>query len=178
MCCYACVNVYFLHVVCANIKIAINVQVLVNMSDNLFRFCLPFLGSNGGVCDTNTFACTCTSEWSGAACDQPVCNSGAGCGQQGTCIINASDLTHQCNCTSGWTGPTCDTAVCARDTAGVECSGHGMCQTSSGTPTCVCFADYTGVACEITAAQAFSAAPTVITQPLTQQPALTDAQGN
>ncbi len=134
-----------------------------------------FLGSNGGVCDRATFTCTCTREWSGAACDQPVCNNGAGCSSQGSCIISALDSTRLCNCTTGWTGPACDTAVCARNSAGVECSGRGMCQTSSGVPTCVCFADFTGVACETTAAQAFSAAPTAVS---TQPPAFTNAQGN
>ncbi len=73
----------------------------------------------------------CASAWSGAVCEQPVCNNGAGCGTQGICLAGALSSSHTCYCSVGWTGPTCATAVCVHNAAGVECGAHGMCQASS-----------------------------------------------
>lgn len=126
----------------------------------------------GGTCDDSqgNITCTCNAPYDGANCDQCAAdyqdNDGDGvctvqcsadtCNQHGAC--NDSSGTAVCSCDTQYAGPTCDSCaaqyqdndgnrsclpVCVEET----CSGHGVCDDSSGSATCACSEGYAGPTC-------------------------------
>jgi hypothetical protein len=75
----------------------------------------------------------CPQNFTGAACDVPVCT--LPCANGGSCV--APDT---CSCASGWTGSDCAVPVCSP-----SCGAFGNCTAPN---TCECDCDHTGAQCD------------------------------
>ena len=131
-------------------------------------------GPNGGCADgTGAVACVCVTGYTGAVCDvcangyqdndsngtclESCTTSGLDCGLNGTCTDASGEAA--CDCDAGYTAALCDACApnfqdndgngtCTTDCSTVDCGLHGACSASSGTALCVCYAGYTGAACD------------------------------
>jgi hypothetical protein len=87
--------------------------------------------SNHGMC-TDT-QCNCNQGFAGADCSVGTLSCPSPCPAN----ISSCDMTvGQCACTRGLTGPLCDQHVCPTTVAGVDCSGHGTCDSTTGICNC------------------------------------------
>ena len=132
--------------------------------------------SGRGICNRASGACTCSTGFTGDACERTICNndcSGHGICQseryfvqdavQGTAIQgevsyeNAFDanIAYGCKCDSGFRGPDCSLRECPSgpDTLGgdggnegMDCSGRGSCDYTLG--MCTCYKGFFGERCE------------------------------
>ena len=73
---------------------------------------------NGGTCIAVN-ECSCTSDWSGAGCTEPVCDPP--CVNGGLCI-DLGIFGHKCACFCNWIGPDCSTREMPHTTHAVELS--------------------------------------------------------
>lgn len=88
--------------------------------------CQPACGENG-VCDafSSPAMCRCFPGWQGPACD--TCSTGYEDDGEGNCVIATEP-------------PSCTTD---------SCSGHGLCDDSSGEVVCSCSPGYKGSRCDL-----------------------------
>lgn len=126
--------------------------------------CQPNTCSAHGDCDDASGApvCTCDLEYSGDHCD--VCADGFHWNADGTactsdlCDPNPCNELHKSVCTADGDQAVCscdngyhdDGGDCVADTdcQPNTCSGHGVCDDTSGSPVCTCDAGYTGDICD------------------------------
>jgi hypothetical protein len=124
--------------------------------------------SGRGSCDRGTGRCTCVEGYSGEACQRTTCAND--CSGHGVCqslkrfVSDAGATAYAgydaekemgCLCDVGFRGPDCGQIECPSTddvmggnggSDGMDCSGRGTCDYSSG--LCTCFKGYTGEACE------------------------------
>lgn len=97
--------------------------------------------SGHGACSGHSdYVCSCSAGFMGAACELRTCPLGpawfdgptadntahaeAECSNRGVCDREAG----RCLCEAGFTGEACERTTCPVDDRGVECAGHGRCQ--------------------------------------------------
>ena len=123
--------------------------------------------SGRGMCDRSTGRCACFNGFTGEACQRTACP--ADCSGHGVCqderrfandamdTYTAYDARKQmgCMCDAGFRGPDCSMIECPSGddimgglggSDGMDCSGRGLCDYSSG--LCQCFKGYFGERCE------------------------------
>ena len=115
--------------------------------------------SNRGSCDRKTGECNCFLGYDGMACQRHICPYN--CNGRGTCYPERILASHAgriytdpwdanksvgCVCDIGFHGPSCEDQECPSGAdplggfgseAGRECSGRGICDSTSG--LCKCF---------------------------------------
>ena len=115
----------------------------------VFNPCSRVNCQNNGVClkkRTLAYECNCTSEWTGATCNQQVsvsCQT-IPCAF-GTCQLNQNGQ-YSCACkTEGYEGPYCELEKC-----NPTCRNGGICQKNglNNTFFCQCINGYEGIQCE------------------------------
>lgn len=132
--------------------------------------------SGRGTCDRSTGQCQCSEGFTGDACQRTRCPSDcsghgicqsqrylvedavAGSDLAGTVTYAAAfdaETAYGCKCDSGFRGPACSQRECPSGPdslhgdgggEGMDCSGRGMCDYSTG--ICACFKGFYGERCE------------------------------
>lgn len=118
--------------------------------------------SGRGICDNTQGACVCLPGYTGVACQRTVCP--ADCSGHGLCQTELrfasdglpanlqgytgydSDQQYGCKCDKSYRGPDCSSSECPSGPdvlladggkEGMDCSGRGLCDYTTG--TCQCF---------------------------------------
>jgi hypothetical protein len=129
--------------------------------------------SGRGTCDRVTGGCKCVAGYTGDACQRTQCPND--CSSHGICqsqqyfVLDASSASgvaldytgfdansaYGCKCDSGFRGADCSQQECPSGpdpmkgeggSAGLDCSGRGLCDYTSG--VCKCFKGFFGERCE------------------------------
>ncbi|XP_041366697.1 multiple epidermal growth factor-like domains protein 11 isoform X2 [Gigantopelta aegis] len=111
------------------------------------------------LCNHVNGSCTCTSGWTGAAC-QSTCQSGtygADCSEKCACPDNSYSTCHhatgECTCTPGWRGVNCD-EECEPGFYGLDCLSACSCPDTAfpvcdhETGQCQCHEGWIGEQCD------------------------------
>ena len=118
--------------------------------------------SGHGVCNKQTFRCSCSAGWAGGDCSERTCPLGLSwfdypvdnniahanlvpCSNMGTCDVSAGT----CSCRLGFYGAACDYMACGGGVSN-PCNGHGRCMTMKESAL---WADKNGNALSITYGQ-------------------------
>lgn len=113
----------------------------------------------------SSFACACTSGYSGSCCEISVATSNPclanPCQNSGTCQVVTGNA-YRCICPLGYLGIRCEQRICDPN----PCLYGGSCLPLGNTFQCQCPPQYTGSCCELLIAT--TAAP----NPCTSQPCL------
>ena len=128
------------------------------------QVCDPTTTCSGhGTCDLADDSCICDVGWTGASCDEPVCEqacvNGTCVGPDAcecelgwtglicslpicdpNCVIGFCVNPNQCACVIGWMGDICDTPVCDPACVNGTCTAPGECECESG---------WTGTLCDV-----------------------------
>lgn len=86
--------------------------------------------------------CSCTTQWNGPTCAQPVCNPTC---VNGTCI-SSGGLSNTCDCSPNSQGPACDQPIPPQTCP--SCGPYGNCSNATGY-ICSCLPGVSGSNCQV-----------------------------
>lgn len=107
--------------------------------------CAPDPCQNGGVCEDlfDLHRCTCTSEWTGPACQEPTDRCVSGPCVHGNCTNLAEGFA--CVCEPGHAGQRCEVEVDVCEHG--KCANGATCLKGLGSYSCLCPQNRTGPDC-------------------------------